>query len=1337
MLRPLEHLNTYISGIRKWFIWTLFYLLHFTGSATNPDHLLNTYSLHNWNTEDRLPQSSVNTIMQSSDGYLWIGTFGGIARFDGLTFEHIKHPKLMYERVISLFEDQNGYIWIGSENNGLYRYKNGQVKHYNLENGFPGVGITSIFQYGDKVGVLIQGKGIAAISGDKIEFHQSKVLDGELLEQAIVDERGDIWIVSSKGVFLQKGILAEPQYVENSFHEEDGFAIAIGKDKQIYFGNQDGFFRINRAALKAEYLFDHQIGFLSQQFCISNTGVFWYGGKGNELHCKSDEWALKWGKSDGVPNGEISCVYEDQSGNIWVGLNGGGLIEFYRNQVNVLASETELAQKIFLAIHPDQNGKLWMATNNGGFYSLDTVTQTIQRYNEQNNITADIWSLASSPKGGLWGGTFGNGIFYANTNETDVFTRIDEWGGGSKVILAMIYDTLYDRLLIGSDQGGVFQYRNQKWSNIIPDHIDQDRVTKFTPSPNGDMYVSTQGNGIHVIRDTEVSSLDKSNGLPSNTIRDIFFDSEGIMWLGSYSSGIIVNLNGQFVTIDQNAGLFDNLISTIREDQLGYLWMSCNSGVFRAKRKDLLQVARGELDKVQCQVFNKSHGMGHSETNGGFQSSSIQFEDGTLLYPTMKGISVFKPENLQGYDTLSNVVIRSISYGDTSYETTNEIRIPAEYRDVEFAFTAPTFFAPELITFEYYLEGYEREWSSVGRNRLAVYKKLKPGTYVFKVRARNSQGILSRSYAEQEITIAPYFYETTAFRWVVSGFILIVIFGTYAWQNIRAEKREIMLKRIVSERTVDLENEKKLTEEALQKVEEQSQEIQKMSTAKADFFQSISHELKTPLTLIKGPVEALLDSDEVNLESEVREDLGLVKKQANYLTDLISQLLDIARSEDGYLKKQEEPTDIIELTQKVISSVDSWIQQKEINFESYVRLQRVKGLTDIDFVEKIIKNLLTNAIKFTPPNGVIDLSLGEIGDDLLITVSDSGKGIGQDDLPYIFDRYYTKGSPENENTAGTGIGLALVKEFIHLLGGEIKVEKSDLYGGAEFVCRIPFFRLDDLEVPTEIPKELTLSQTAITANGELDETELDDQKKVILVVDDHSDIRTFIKRSLNKNYRIEEAENGEEGLVKALNINPDVIISDINMPKKDGLEMLSELKLNSKTDYIPVLLLTARGSEKIKVKGWDEGADGYMAKPFNANELSARVNGIIENRKKLRRRIEQELSTSDFESDGKSDFEKQFENLVHSKLTHPEYSFNESLGDFAMSLSKFQRTVKEHYGMTPQVYLRLQRLDMAKNLIEKNRGSISEIAYACGFNSVSYFNRVFKKTYQITPSDLI
>jgi signal transduction histidine kinase/DNA-binding response OmpR family regulator/ligand-binding sensor domain-containing protein len=1304
----------------------------------NNSPLSGTYSLHNWNTEDQLPQSSVNAIVQSADGYLWIGTFGGIAKFDGVVFEHIQHPELIYERVISLFEDCEGYLWIGSENNGLYRYKEGEVKHYDINNGFPGVGITSIFQYGKKVGVLIQGKGIALISDDHIEFKQSRIFDGELLEQAIIDDAQRIWIVSSKGVFLLENIYTDPIFIENSYHEQDGFAISNGVDQNLYFGNQEGFFKIEEKSLHAKFLFKHNIGFLSRQFKINQNGDFWYGAKGNEIYCRSDQNTFKWGKEDGVPNGEISCIYEDKSGNIWVGLNGGGLLEFYKNQVSVLGQETILSSKIFLAVHDDDRGRLWLATNNGGFFMLDTITQKVTEFNAQNSgLTADIWSLASNKKGDVWGGTFGNGIFHINRNTAQKFDLIREWGGASQVVLAMLFDSINNRLLIGSDQGGVFQLKDGQWTNIIPDHINQNRITKFTLSPQGEIYIATQGDGIKVLKGNKVTHIDESKGLSFNSIRDVFFDSEGIMWLGSYGKGIIVRLNDTFITINSKHGLFDNLISTVREDEQGYLWMSCNSGVFRAKRSDLLDIANGKLQKVQCQVFNKSHGMGHSETNGGFQSSSIQLPNGSLLYPTMKGIAVFNPKSLFGIDTISNIVISKISFGDTVVYSDEEIIIPAEYRDVAFTFTAPTFFAPELITFKYILEGYENEWSFSGTNRIAGYKKLAPGKYTFKVRARNSQGVWSETYTSQKLVITPYFYETSLFKWVLGFSILLLIFGGYVWQNQRAEKREVKLKKIVQERTSDLEKEKKVTEEALLKVEDQSAEIQKMSAAKSDFFQSISHELKTPLTLIKGPVESILDSNENILQNNVREDLTLVKKQANYLTDLISQLLDIARSEDGYLKKQEQRFNILDLVQRVVISVESWTQQKEIHFQSSVNLSRVNGVTDIDFLEKIIRNVLTNAIKFTPPQGIISLNLEEVGDDLIIRISDSGSGINKEDLPHIFDRYYTTGNVENGNATGTGIGLALVKEFTQLLDGEIKVGTS-INGGAEFICKIPFYIVDDkaedFEIPVALgfqPKENLLSEE-VTEERILD----GDQKPLILVVDDHSDIRNFIRKSIDSEYRVVEAENGNKGYEKALELIPDIIISDINMPELDGLGMLNHLKSNSNTDYIPVLLLTARGSDQIKVKGWDEGADGYMSKPFNAKELQARLKGILENRKKLRKRVQQELDGFKV-SEEKSDFERKFEQIVHMKLTNPEYSFNENLGDFAMSLSKFQKWVKENYGMTPQVYLRLKRLEMAKSLIEKKSGSISEIAYACGFNSVSYFNRTFKKEYQITPSDLI
>ena len=1305
-----------------------------TGTSTS------LYGYRHWGAESELPQSSVNAIIQSTDGYLWIGTYGGLVRFDGVTFEHIAHPLLNYERIISLFEDTNHNIWIGSENNGVYRYKDGEVTHFKLGEGFAGRGVTSIFQtQNNSIGILIQGTGLAFIIEDSVKYTNFKPFEGALLEQALIDKSNTIWVISTSGVHFLKTENATPVKIENSDCNKDGLAIFEGSDNQIYYMNQNGVYHIEKNTLQSNFLFSHNQEIVSRQFLISTNGNFWYATSDNTLYCQTSSKLLKWTGGIDLPNSDISCIFQDNTGNIWVGLNGGGLMQFFENQIRVLGDKNKIATAKTLAIHDDLHGSMWVGTNGSGFFKVNTATEEPEEWLPENGgPNHDIWSIATDNQGNLWAGTFGDGIYHWNLDSSNFPTQIEDWGGESQVILAMLYDSINQRLLIGSDQGGVFQHKNGSWKTLISDHLSQNRITQFVVSPSNQIYISTQGDGIKVLDLNEVRTINSESGLPFNSIRDIYFDTEGTMWLGTYGKGLIVELDHQFYVINKSNGLFDNLVSTINQDELGYLWMSCNLGVFRAKRTELIDVALQKRDKILCQIFNKSQGMGDSETNGGFQPSSIHTNSGYLLYPTMKGISIFIPKKIKPEPPLSHLQIPSVEYGDTTVLASENIILPKQFRDIIFNYTAPSYFSPELIQFEHKLEGYDLEWQSSGTNRFAKYTNLDPGNYNFMVRARNSQGILSTVEASLNVQISPYFYETKVFKISLGLFSVLLLLFLYFRKQQLSKKREADLKAQVIERTKDLQKEKELTEKALEKLAQQSGELEQMSKAKSIFFTNVSHELKTPLTLIKGPIESILENYAGSINDSIKEELTLVQRNSNQLNELISQLLDIARSEDGKLIKKEITTDVKLLVSDIITSFDSWFKQKDIKLNVNISEQKIIGVTDPGLLEKIISNLISNALKFTPRNGQIEIRLKVIDELLEFGISDSGKGINPNDLAYVFERFYKSNNKQELNASGSGIGLALVKEYTTLLGGEIHVE-SNVNSGACFYFQVPF-KVGDTQNLTPKPSvaapiltEVNETKTLISPSSLSKEEQ--EKLPLALVVDDHDEIRQFIKRTLQYEYRILEAVNGEEGYEMAKEHLPDIIISDVMMPKVDGLELLQLLKSNSDTDFIAVLLLTARRSDETRIMGWQEGAEAYLSKPFNGKELLYRLQNILSNRKKLRAKVLLDSSVSIATTvTNKPEFEVQFEQLVSQNLANPDFSFADHLYDFALSRSSFQRKVNKVYLVSPQAYLKEQRLTRAKELIIQESGSIAEIAYACGFNSVSYFTRMFKNKYSNTPS---
>ncbi len=394
-----------------------------------------------------------------------------------------------------------------------------------------------------------------------------------------------------------------------------------------------------------------------------------------------------------------------------------------------------------------------------------------------------------------------------------------------------------------------------------------------------------------------------------------------------------------------------------------------------------------------------------------------------------------------------------------------------------------------------------------------------------------------------------------------------------------------------------------------------------------------------------------------------------------------------------------------------------------------------------------IKTKLIAAFSIIASFTVINTSIAiflfsEVKNEIFILdILDTGKGVDQEDSPYVFDRFYKSSNKYQSNLTGSGIGLAVVKEFSELLGGTVHLI-SPPGKGAKFTISIPFPAPVDIGTPQTLDAPIagknSVNGFLKTSNDCVYDSNKKEEQPLVLIVEDHQDIRSFIRGILADDYNVLEAENGVEGLLLAKQHLPDLIVSDIMMPIMDGMEMLKKLRLEKLTHFIPLVLLTAKGTEQTRIEGWKEGADAYLAKPFNSTELAIRIKTILENRGQLKQQILQSIAAgTSIPKDNRLPFEIQFEETVAHNLCNPDYSFNESLDDFAMSLSKFQRLVKEHYQITPQVYLRLKRLELAKSQIEQNSGSISEIAYSCGFNSISYFNRVFKAQFDASPTEMV
>jgi signal transduction histidine kinase/DNA-binding response OmpR family regulator len=642
---------------------------------------------------------------------------------------------------------------------------------------------------------------------------------------------------------------------------------------------------------------------------------------------------------------------------------------------------------------------------------------------------------------------------------------------------------------------------------------------------------------------------------------------------------------------------------------------------------------------------------------------------------------------------------------------------------------------PEKNQYKYLLENFDDDWIDAGSQRNATYTNLNAGEYVFRVTACNRDGIWNEEGASLKIIIPPPFW---ASWWAYSLYVMFAFGLLYGVRRYELNRTH-------------LKNQVKLDEVKLKEREE----TDKM---KSRFFANISHEFRTPLTLILGPTEKILSK---SADDETQKQLSLVKRSANRLLGLINQLLDLSKLEEGKLELRTSKSNIVPFIKGLTMSFESIAERKDITLKVKNSSDEIEMYFDKEKMTKIMTNLLSNAFKFTPRDGQITVSLTETNTNTVdIKIRDSGIGISEEELSKLFDRFYQVDSSFTREQEGTGIGLALTKELVELHRGIISVD-SKLGSWTEFTVTLPVGRkhLKDEEI---IEENVILSPAKSGINSaknlleineidpshfdKLSVTENDDDvnedRNILLVVEDNYDVREFIKDSLGNEFQIEEASNGEQGVRKAEQIIPDLIISDVMMPKMDGNELTKTLKNDEKTSHIPIILLTAKSEQESRLEGLETGADDYLTKPFDAKELQIRIKNLIS----IRRKLQEKFSTGDYVPVKRSD-EKKLSNLeeqfmckvmevIKNHLSEEEFSIEQFGKEVGMDRVQLHRKLKALSGKSPSNYLRSVRLVRARKMIEEQKGNISEIAYSVGFSSPQYFTRCFREEFGYPPSNL-
>ncbi len=1244
--------------------------------------------LDTWTTADGLPLRAVERVLQTQDGFLWLATQEGLVRFDGYDFDVFDKSKfdIGSNSIYSLYEDSEGRLWAGTRNGGVIRYSDG----------------------------LLEGLFVD-------QLRQAQV-------SAIVEDGNGNFLLGLADSTL---IRVTPDGKHESLGLPDGAEVrnvtALLRDHSdaIWIGTRDqGLFRYGQGVLTsflATGALTHQsISDLS----MAPDGSIWVGATSDGIARVQGYRVHAYGTEAGLPADDVISILADPNGTVWIGTRTRGLWRLAGGIVTQPAGLAGARNRNVRDIHFDREGSLWMATDHGlerirtarfktmgASEGLPTsmVNTTLEASDGSVWVGTDegvavlrngmvrtdfpeignqhVLALAEAQDGSIWIGTYGNGLY---RYDHGTVTRRSAAGGD-------IPDDLVFALHVGPS--GVWMGSRQGASRLTPDGFESittadglgsNDITVIHETLDRDLWLGTYDAGLHLLRNGKVVAryADK------DFVTAILEDSDGDIWFSVREGGLIWMRDGLLHRFQTSDGMLSDNVLAILEDADGAIWMTSNVGVSRIDKQELIAHAQGRIETLQPEVFTTLDGLRTSEFNGGTQPSGWVGSSGFLYLPSVSGLVTVSPHQRDSVPP-KVVIERLVSNHQIGLGSRSMVLDPGARR-FEIAFTAPNFIAPGKTSYEFRLDGYDRDWIGVppGGLRAAHYTNLPPGDYLFRVRAQNGDGVWSGNEATLTFVVSPFYWQPAWFRLLCAVAVIALIGFAYHRRMVFMKARAAELESLVASRTADLQVAIERTEEALSQtelarqqeaaqrekaeeatsvIEVQAGRLREMDEIKTRFFNNISHEFRTPLTLNIGPMENALLGEYGELSGSLRRQVEVMLRNSRRLLRLINQLLDISKLESGRMKLRVMEGSVPRLVEGIVMSFTPFAERKKLrlSFDSATEIKT--SLFDSEGLEKVFFNLVSNAVKFTPDGGSISVTVessegeyrGSAVPAVSVSVLDTGSGIPEKDLDHIFDRFHQVDGTVSRVQEGTGIGLALVKELVELHGGTIRVE-STLGEGTLFEVTIPLDDrcLGDCEIVTERYSELPVGRGPMMEmavfDGDdeapaVDRKTADASAPVVLVVDDSPDIREYIADCLAGRYHVILAADGQEGLDRARADRPSLIVSDVMMPIMDGYELCRHVKGDDDLADTPFMLVTSKASSDDKIAGLEAGADDYVAKPFSARELVVRVGNLIRAQEQMRdlERLNTELVTSNSALKQASEMKSQLLSIASHDMKNP------------------------------------------------------------------------------------
>lgn len=1285
--------------------------------------LCNAQNIKHISVNEGLPQSFVSDLLEDNNGFIWISTRNGLARYEGHKLEILQHVpgevnSLASNIISKLQKGEGNTIWIQYEtdeldlldlNTGKITHIPGVENYYQTGNGYIDKKSKLWYYYGNNVYSLNLN------ATDKALDKKTYTPDEDKISNIFIDRSNNIWVLGLKGInkfntSLNKFELIVNPYATNSienepvtnlFERDNGEFMWLGEEYLNFFDPKNNSFkRLPLPKHETKGFKQIQTNSNGKDYLIINRNIY---------------------------------TYEDVKGITLL-----GQLPFDDDNIK--------KKPLFYDFLVDQSGLIWLAANTDGVYQVDFSLNfkdfsyeddfAMTLFKNQFNISLeDYFDFNTSNKLLLLPSYYlrsvkNNDKIWVALHRTVAYYKPGE--NKLSKLRALPVPTIDDFVpikgitingngnpLVIDERCNLFSYNDKEQQWLLEPYsqlLQTSFKNKLSPSSilfdDNNIWITTEFSGLIRI-DTKKNKISQfkaeniANSLPTNNLISIISDSKekNILWIASYYGLLKFNKNtfeNKLFTIED--GLPDNTIYTLLEDNKGFLWLGTNKGLCRFNSQTL-----------NHRTFSSSHGLTALEYNRYHQ---FIMPNGDFAFGGINGGAIFNPLSIGDDKFNPSVVITQIKINNESYlkegdnfliySDLNTLDLPYFKNNLTIEFSALEFSQSDDIKYRYRLKGYDDEWVVLKGKNEAVYTKIPFGDYTLELNATNTSGVWSTDIETLDINISPAWWET---NWAI--FLYIMTFSGIIF---------LFIKRSIKQKVINKEIELKRKE---------ADHFREINNLKTRFFTNLTHELRTPLSLIIAPVEQLKKTKKKKNRKRL---LSIIKKNANNLLNLSDQLLDISKIEAGVLEANYFPGDMVLSIKKCIEAFKEEAKEKIITIDLISPLT-ANYIFSPYMLERIINNLISNSIKYGKRGGKILVRLSEKEDGVIIKIEDDGIGISKKDLPHIFERFYqSENSKNNPNiVTGSGIGLSLVNELVQMQDGEINVEsKIGDDSGSIFKIYLPYKKAESLVNVSKEKNQPLDSATFIK----------DDESPTILLVEDNEEMLDFLSISLKPHYNVIKSDNAIKGLKLANEIIPDIIISDVMMSKMDGLELCKQIKENMVTNHIPVILLTAKTDLKSRLEGLTLGADDYVSKPFNVSELLLRIKNRLELQKSQRETIFEELKLLPNYSEEKNNKEKsdpfllQVEQILENNLSNEQFGVNDLASSLNMSRTSLHRKIKALTNNTTGKIIQVYKLKRASTLLKENY-NIAEVSYKTGFGSPSYFSKCFKETYGLTPSEYL